>query len=236
MTERVSKAPDAWPDRMWRLARWALLLVLLLSFITTLLRVVPAHGSTRALVADIKAGRTHTVQTDAEGIDVTVRWSTGLLDDHSYVYHPAGFVPGTDQADQNVRATVTRAAGPAARAVRFHEFDATYGAGGLSLLLPVTSVLLTPWTWLRFLALFAGGAILARMLTARRHRLAEGAAWVLAALVTGAGFAAYLWAEPGREGPAGRAPRWWRAWLASLATGVGAAALGAVVLLVAGRL
>ncbi|MFI9649475.1 hypothetical protein ACIHAA_24650 [Streptomyces sp. NPDC052040] len=176
------------------------------------------------------------MQTDAEGNDVTVRWSTGLLDEHSYVYHPPRFVPGTAEADQEFRTTVTRAAGPAARAVRFQEFDATYGSGGLALLLPVTHVLLTPWAWLRFTALFAGVVILARMLTARRHRSAEGVSWAVAALVTGAGFAAYLWAEPGRDAPAGRAPRWWRAWLASLATGAGVSALGALVLLAAGRL
>ncbi|WEO92652.1 hypothetical protein A6P39_000050 [Streptomyces sp. FXJ1.172] len=173
MPQQVGRVADTWPDRVWRLGRWGLFL-LLLSFVTTLLRVVPAHGSTRALVADIKAGRTHTVHTDAEGTDVTVRWSTGLSDDHSYVYRPVGFVAGTDEADREFRSTVTGAAGTSANSVRFNEFDTTYGAGGLGLLLPVTYVLLTPWTWLRFLALFAGALVQARMLTASRHRLAEG--------------------------------------------------------------
>jgi hypothetical protein len=242
MTQRASGPSDAWPDKVWRPARWALLLVLVLSFVTTLLHVVPASGSTRALVADIRAGRTHTVRMDAEGTDVTVRWSTGPFDEHGYVYRPAGFVAGTEEAARDFRATVTRAAGTSAERVRFRDFDASYGAGGLTLLVPAAYVLLTPWTWLRYLALLTGALVLARMLTARRHRLATGPAWALAALVTGAGFLAYLWAEPGArpgsgtgaEGPTA-VPRWWCAWLAALATGAGMAALGAAVLFAAGR-
>ncbi|WP_225830439.1 hypothetical protein [Streptomyces sp. NK08204] len=236
MTQRLSAVPGARSDRVWRPARWALLLVLLLSFVTTLLRVVPASGSTRALVADIKAGRTHAVRMDAEGTDVTVRWSTGPFSEHSYVYRPAGFVAGTDEAARDFTATVTRAAGASAQRIRFSDFDAGYGAGGLTLLVPVAYVLLTPWTWLRLLAILTGAVVLARMLTARRHRLADGPAWALAGLVTGAGLLAYLWAESGAEEPAAGTPRWWRAWPAALATGAGMGVLGAVVLLAAGRL
>ncbi|MGW0767408.1 hypothetical protein [Streptomyces sp. NPDC002676] len=239
MTQRISGLSDARTDRVWRPVRWALLLVLVLSFATTLLRVVPASGSTRELVADIKAGRTHSVQMDAEGTDVTVRWSTGPLDEHSYVYRPAGFVAGTDEAARDFRATVTRAAGTSAERIRFRDFDATYGAGGLALLVPVAYVLLTPWTWLRYLAILTGAVVLARMLTARRHRLADGPAWALAGIVTGAGFLAYLWAESGSEprdpDSVTAAPRWWRAWLAALATGAGMGVLGAAVVFAAGR-
>lgn len=238
MTQNVSWTTTAHPrlDRVWRTARWVLLLILVLSFVTTLLRLVPAHGSTRELAADIKAGRTHVVQTDSRDSDVTVRWSTGLLDDHSYVYHPAGLVMGWDQVEEDLRAALERAAGPAVRAVRFQEFDSGYGVGGLSALMPVFYVLLTPWAWLRHLALFAGAAVMARMLSARRHRLAEGAPWLLAALVTGLGFAAYACAESGRGGPAGRAPRWWRAWVASLGAWAVAVTLVTALLFGTGRL
>ncbi|MFI9809172.1 hypothetical protein ACIHEJ_33325 [Streptomyces sp. NPDC052301] len=236
MAESVGRTPAAWPDRVWRKARWALLSVLLLSFVTTLLHVVPAHGSTHALVTDIRAGRTHTVQTDAQGRVVTVRWNTGLLDDHSYVYRPTSFVAGTHEADLDLRATVDRAAGASARSVRFSEYDATYGAGGLSLLFPVGYVLLVPWTWLRLLVMSTGVVVLIRMITARRHRLATGPAWVLAALVTGAGFVGYLWVESGQQRSPAKAPHRRGAWLASLASAASTAALAATVLLAAGRL
>ncbi|WP_055490710.1 hypothetical protein [Streptomyces sp. TP-A0356] len=236
-TTRLAEASDAWPDKVWRPARWVLLLVLLLSFVTTLLRVVPASGSTRSLVADIKAGRTHTVQMDAADSEVTVRWSTGLLDDHSYVYKPTGFVLGPEDAVHDFTTTVTRATGPSAEHVRFSDFDAAYGAGGLTLLVPIAYALLTPWPWLRFLAILTGGLVLARMLTARRHRLASGPVWMLAALLTGTGFFGYLWAEPGTwASSAVSAPRrWWRAWLVALATGAGMAVTAVLVLFAAGR-
>ncbi|MCX3058346.1 hypothetical protein [Streptomyces beihaiensis] len=238
MSAHPDTGPGGQPDRLWRSARWVLLAVLLLSFTTALLRVVPASGSTGSLVTDIKAGRTHTVWTDLQGTDVTVRWG-GLLTERSYVYRP---VDPTQDSVPEFMATVRRKAGSAADQVRFRDFDATYGAGGLGLLLPVAYVLLTPWWWLRLAAVLAGLAVLARMLTASGHRRASGPAWALAGLVTGVGLLGYLWAEPGgtpKGGPPGSAagaPRWWRAWLATLITAAGLGAVGVLVLVIGGRL
>jgi hypothetical protein len=229
------------PEQAWGLARWVLLPVFLLSFATVLLRVVPAPGSMNDLVADIKAGRTQTVLMDLQGTDVTVRWRTGPLTERSYVYRPAGFVQAPVR---DVMASVRREAGPAAAQVRFRDFDATYGAGGLGLLVPAAYVLLTPWRWLRLMALLAGLAVVARMLSARVHRRASGSAWALAGLVTGVGLVAYLWAEPGGVQESGlpdsvagaAALRWWRAWLAALVTAAGLGAGGVLLLLIGGRL
>jgi hypothetical protein len=227
-------------DRLWGPARWVLLAVLLLSFATVLLRIVPGDGSTGALVRDIKAGRTGTVHVDDGGSDgITVRWSAGPLTERQYTYTPANPFPGgRSGVIGEFTADIRQQAGRSADGLAVRSFDSSYGAGGLTLLLPAAYVLLTPWQWLRAAAVIAGLVVVVRTLALSRHRRASGPAWLLACVVTGAGFFGYLWAEPGDPaaagGPAG-APRWTRAWLASLASAAGLATFGALLLLVAGR-
>ncbi|MFJ4409358.1 hypothetical protein [Streptomyces sp. NPDC088910] len=236
--------PAARLDRLWGPARWVLLAVLVLSFATVLLRIVPGGGSTGALARDIEAGRTHSVRVDDQGSDgITVRWSAGPLTERQYTYRPANPFPrGRNGVVGEFTADIRRQAGPAADGLAVRSFDSSYGAGGLTLLVPVAYVLLTPWAWLRVAALLAGLLVVVRTLAVTRHRRASGPAWLLACAVTGAGFFGYLWAEPGGgpgPGTSGdgsvRAPRWTRAWLASLASAAGLAVLGALLLLVAGR-
>ncbi|MBD0734169.1 hypothetical protein [Streptomyces sp. CBMA29] len=237
-------------DRLWGPARWALLAVLVLSFATVLLRIVPGGGSTAALARDIEAGRTHSVRVDDQGSDgITVRWSAGPLTERQYTYRPANPFPGGRAGVVGeFTADIRRQAGPAADGLAVRSFDSSYGAGGLTLLVPTAYVLLTPWAWLRVAALLAGLLVVLRTLAVTRHRRASGPAWLLACVVTGAGFFGYLWAEPGGgpgtgpgTGPGSsadgsvRQPRWTRAWLASLVSAAGLAVLGALLLLVAGR-
>jgi hypothetical protein len=219
-------------ERLWRWGRWGLLAVLVLSFATFVLRFFPGPGSTDVLVQDIRAGRTVAVQVDSRGDDVLIRWHTGIITEREYRVQSKE-PGGTDQVARDVIADIRRQAGPRADNVTFRDYDASYGAGGLGMLWPTTYVFLTPWTWLIVAAVSIGLIVLWRALWVERHRKASGPAWALACLLTGFGFFAYLWAEPGGTGR--RPPHWVRAYLSTLATAMALVVFG-VLLLGAGRL
>jgi hypothetical protein len=190
MADVLSRARAAAPARAaraWLFARPLMLAVLVVSFLAFVLQLFPLPSGTAQLAQDVRAGRTSVVRFGSDGQDVWARWSAGPLTERSLKYagDPTAF-----------EAQVQRQAGTATGTVRFEAEDAAGGMGGLGLLILAAYPLALHSLLLRILVYAIGLAVVIRCLTAARHRVKTGPAWLLISVLTGFGFFAYLWSEP----------------------------------------
>ncbi|MFI8537092.1 hypothetical protein ACIGMX_43500 [Streptomyces aquilus] len=169
------------------------LVVLAAGFLGLCSSLFPARGGVPELLRDLRSGDASVVQVTSPDVgEVRVFWSTGFLGDHAFTYHDDLSLPGAEA--EHFTADVKGRLGEQAAGVTFEEGDRFDALGFLDVLVPLMYWFVMPhFAWpVAVCCLVAVVDMVAR----RDLRTPSAGYWLLASVVFGFGFPAYLWSEP----------------------------------------
>ncbi|MFF5492579.1 hypothetical protein [Streptomyces aquilus] len=169
------------------------LVVLAAGFLGLCSTLFPAPAGVPELVRDLRNGDVSVVQvTTADVGEVRVFWSTGFLGDHAFTYHDDISLPGAEA--ERFTAGAKGQLGEQADGVTFEEGDRFDALGFLDVLVPLMYWFVMPhFAWPVAVCCVVA---LVDMVVRQDLRTPSAGYWLLASVVFGFGFPAYLWSEP----------------------------------------
>ncbi|GAB2928746.1 hypothetical protein [Streptomyces mayteni] len=209
------------------MARGIGLLILVLGGLDVATQLIPRSATVEDLVADARREEfvVH-VSTYSSPPELRARWSTGFLGTREIVEPLEGLSP-----EEDFVARVESAMGDEARELVTDGRDPSTDVGGLAIVVPLAYVRLVSSAWLAWGVVGCCVASLVAMMVRdnQGHRAPSAGYWLALSLLSGVGFAAYLWSEPRPLLGSGGAMSGWRVAGATAVWG-GIAVVGLAVL------